>query len=150
MRAEAAIVYRGGNRRYFSKVAALHGHAKAKFRAKHPCECESMDFESRYSGYTCHVHDLWEKVKPRYLRWLKRVIGSGKIGSGCEWVYEINDGVWRSHCGARWNFDDGEPPASHDVHFCSKCGKRLVVKTGSGNQASPEHSDSTRRSAAQK
>src|SRR5204863_8417066 len=46
----------------------------------------------------------------------------------CEWLYQKDDGIWRSHCGMYWSFDDGASPASHDVHFCGKCGKRLVVK----------------------
>lgn len=55
--------------------------------------------------------------------------------SECEWVYQREDGVWKSHCGMWWNFDDSEPPASHDVHFCGKCGKRLVVKAKAENRS---------------
>lgn len=71
--AETATVYRGGSRRYFTKLAAIKGHAKAKFRQKHPCECEAMDYAAQYPGYNCHVHDLWERVGPRYVRFLRFV-----------------------------------------------------------------------------
>lgn len=70
---EQATVYRAvGGRRYFTKAAALNGYAKAKFRRKHPCECESANYADGYPGFTCHVHDLRDKVLPRYLRLLRR------------------------------------------------------------------------------
>ena len=70
---ESATVYRAGGRRYFTKSAALRQYAKTKFKAKHPCECEHPDPSSGYPGYNCGVHDVFDKVMPRYLRWLRRV-----------------------------------------------------------------------------
>ncbi len=71
---ETATVYRArGGRRFFTKAAALRSYAAAKFRAKHPCECEDAVYEDGYPGFGCHVHDLRDKVLPRYLRVLKRL-----------------------------------------------------------------------------
>ena len=75
---EQATVYRGGHRRYFTKAAAVKGYAKAKFRAKHPCECEQSDYASGYGGYNCGAHDAWDRVGPRYIRWLKRQMQTPK------------------------------------------------------------------------
>jgi hypothetical protein len=69
---ERAVVYRAGGRRWFTWKAAVKAYARAKFRAKHPCECEQEDYGSGYPGYACHVHDAWERVWPRYLRVLRR------------------------------------------------------------------------------
>jgi hypothetical protein len=75
---ESATVYRAGvsGRRYLSKTGALMGYAKAKFRAKHPCECEPSDYTDNYPGFNCGVHDLRDKVLPRYVRMLRRKIKS--------------------------------------------------------------------------
>ena len=69
---EQATVYRAGGRRWFTRSAAEKAYAAAKFRAKHRCECEHPDYSSGYSGYTCGVHDLRDRVLPRYLRFLRR------------------------------------------------------------------------------
>jgi hypothetical protein len=79
---EPATVYRAlGGRRYLTFAGALRGYAKAKFRAKHRCECESSDYETGYY-YNCHVHDLRDKVLPRYLRMLKRMVRRYDEASG--------------------------------------------------------------------
>lgn len=77
---ETARVYRAGvsGRRYFSKTGAVLGYAKAKFRAKHPCECEAADYATNYPGFGCHVHDLRDKVLPRYVRVLRRRLRAAK------------------------------------------------------------------------
>ena len=68
---EQATVFRAvGGRRYFTKAAALKGYANAKFRAKHPCECEPTEYDTGYF-YNCHVHALFDRVMPRYLRFLR-------------------------------------------------------------------------------
>jgi hypothetical protein len=69
---EQATVYRAGGRRWFTRRAAIKAYAHAKFKAKHPCECERGEYSSGYPGYECGAHDHREKVMPRYLRWLKR------------------------------------------------------------------------------
>jgi len=69
---EQATVYRSAGRRYFSRRAATFAYARAKFRAKHPCECESADYASGYPGFNCHVHDLMDRVLPRYLRRIRK------------------------------------------------------------------------------
>jgi hypothetical protein len=69
---EQATVYRAGGRRWFTKRAAIKAYAAAKFRAKHPCECEQADYGSGYPGFTCHVHDVRDRVLPRYVRLLWR------------------------------------------------------------------------------
>lgn len=71
---EQATVYRAGNRRYLTRSGAILGHARTQFFAKHPCECEQPDYASGYPGMTCDVHDAWERVKPRYLRWIRRCL----------------------------------------------------------------------------
>jgi hypothetical protein len=71
---ETATVYRAvGGRRYLTRRGALNGYAKAKFRAKHRCECEPRDYADGYGGYECGIHALYDRVMPRYLRWLHRV-----------------------------------------------------------------------------
>lgn len=75
---ETATVYRGGSRRFFTKQSALKNYAREKFRAKHRCECEEGDYASGYGGYTCHIHDIFDKVMPRYLRVLKRAIAKAE------------------------------------------------------------------------
>lgn len=77
---ETATVYRAGvsGRRYLTRTAAIHGYAKAKFRTKHPCECEAPNYSDGYPGATCHVHDLRDKVLPRYVRVLRRALRSGE------------------------------------------------------------------------
>ena len=72
---ESATVYRAGGRRWFTKRAALRAYARRKFKAKHRCECEQGDYGSGYPGYTCHVHAVWDKVMPRYLRFLFANVG---------------------------------------------------------------------------
>ena len=71
---EQAQVYRAGGRRYFSRAAAIRRYAKEKFFTKHPCECEAADYADNYPGYNCGSHDAWEKVRPRYLRWILAVL----------------------------------------------------------------------------
>lgn len=71
---ERAEVYRAGGRRWLTPKAAIKAYAAAKFRAKHPCECEQGDYASGYGGFTCHVHDWRDRVMPRYLRVLKRAL----------------------------------------------------------------------------
>jgi hypothetical protein len=72
---ERATVYRAGGRRWFTWKAAVKAYARSKFRAKHPCDCEDVDYASGYPGYTCPVHDAWDKVWPRYRRVLHRRLG---------------------------------------------------------------------------
>ena len=69
---EQATVYRAGGRRWFTRKAAIKAYASAKFRTKHSCECEQGDYASGYPGYNCHVHDVWDRVMPRYLRLIER------------------------------------------------------------------------------
>lgn len=71
---EQATVFRAGGRRYLTRTAAIMGYAKARFRAKHPCECEGADYADGYPGFTCHVHDLRDKVLPRYVRLIRRCL----------------------------------------------------------------------------
>jgi hypothetical protein len=54
-----------------------------------------------------------------------------EVGATCDWRYLAEDGVWFTACKSYWCFDDGEPPAIHDCHYCSKCGKRIQVVSGS-------------------
>lgn len=75
---ETATVYRAGGRRWFTQRAAIKAYAAAKFRAKHPCECEQSDYASGYPGFTCPVHDARDRVLPRYIRLLKRRLGQVK------------------------------------------------------------------------
>jgi len=70
---ETATVFRAGRRRYFTKKAALRAYASARFRQKHPCECESPDYSSGYPGYDCESCKVRDKVMTRYLRVLKRI-----------------------------------------------------------------------------
>jgi hypothetical protein len=83
---EQATVYRAGGRRWFTRQAAIKAYAGAKWRAKHPCECEHGDYASGYPGYTCQTHDARDAVMPRYLRVLRRALatnnGSGDEASG--------------------------------------------------------------------
>jgi hypothetical protein len=69
---EQATVYRAGGRRWLTRKAAIKAYAAAKFRRKHPCECEQGDYASGYPGYTCPVHDARDRVLPRYVRVLRR------------------------------------------------------------------------------
>lgn len=69
---EQATVYRAGGRRWLTRKAAIKAYAAAKFRKKHPCECEQSDYASGYPGFTCHVHDVRDRVLPRYIRVLNR------------------------------------------------------------------------------
>jgi hypothetical protein len=71
---EPATVYRAGGRRWFSRRAAIRAYARAKFRAKHPCECEQPDYSSGYGGFICPVHDGWARIEARYLRVIERGI----------------------------------------------------------------------------
>lgn len=73
---ETATVYRvhASGRRYLTRTAAIVGHAKARFKRKHPCECEGGDYSSGYPGYTCDVHGRSDRVLPRYVRFLRFVL----------------------------------------------------------------------------
>lgn len=71
---ETARVYRAGGRRFFSRAAAIRRYAKEKFFAKHPCVCEQPEHDSGYPGFDCGEHDRWEKVKPRYVRVIRKAL----------------------------------------------------------------------------
>jgi hypothetical protein len=75
---EQATVFRAGGRRWFTQKTAIKAYAAAKFRAKHPCECEQGDYASGDPGFNCGVHDLRERVLPRYLRVLNKRLAEGK------------------------------------------------------------------------
>jgi regulator of replication initiation timing len=46
-------------------------------------------------------------------------------GHICEWTYD-SDGYWEGTCGIAWALES-EGPTENDMHFCPKCGKRLVA-----------------------
>lgn len=82
---EAAIVYRGGGRRFFTKSAAINSEAKAMYqaatKAKGRCECDpgrgyGPDEEP---GCVCKYHDHSDPVFGRYIRYAKHRISKGSI-----------------------------------------------------------------------
>lgn len=74
---EKATVYRGGGRRYFSKGAAIHGEARAAYRAaigkKDRCGC-SWSGDPLDGGRSCIYHDHSEPIFGRYMRYAKHCI----------------------------------------------------------------------------
>lgn len=71
MRRETATVYRGGRRRYFSKLAAARGEAKELIRAR--CDCEEGDHIT--PGVPCRYHrdmDHYTAVRDRLARLILR------------------------------------------------------------------------------
>jgi hypothetical protein len=74
---EHATVYRAGGRRWFTEKAAIKAYASAKWRTKHPCECEQGDYASGYPGYTCPTHDARDAVLPRYIKLLRSALQKG-------------------------------------------------------------------------
>lgn len=51
---ETATVYRGGGRRWFTKMAACRAEAKARLKTR--CECERPDPKHGDGGYQCRYH----------------------------------------------------------------------------------------------
>ena len=77
---EAATVYRGGGRRWFTKKSAIYAEAKACYRmvshAKDRCGCGST-FDDTYGvvPYSCDYHDYQNsKVRGRYIRYATHCI----------------------------------------------------------------------------
>lgn len=68
---ETATVYRGGGRRFFTKKAAFRSEAKARVRAKYPCDCEAGSFID--PPHDCGLHgDFFVKRVDRLAAWLMR------------------------------------------------------------------------------
>ena len=76
---ELATVYRAGNRRFFSRDATLRRYARDRFFLKHPCTCEQGDYASGYPGYDCGMHAAWERIRPRYLRAIRKGLKLRKV-----------------------------------------------------------------------
>jgi len=55
MKSEFAIVWKGGGRRWFSKVSAARGEARSIIRAR--CDCEKGSHEIDYSPEVCIYHE---------------------------------------------------------------------------------------------
>lgn len=72
---EAATVYRGGGRRFFTLRAACRAEAKALIFARWPCDCDADEPEVGYSGNTCYAHQ--EHIYGRFLRRVERLVRRG-------------------------------------------------------------------------
>ena len=74
---EQATVYRGGERRYFTKRAAYNGAARDKIMSR--CECEVSaydDFEMGYMAIPCRYHEDMDKLaglQARLARWYRHL-----------------------------------------------------------------------------
>ena len=78
---EAAVVYRGGGRRWFTEQAAIRAAAKARILEHCECEGAEQDEYGRYTfgGFTCYLHRRLDdpnsyarRLFDRYVRWLNR------------------------------------------------------------------------------
>jgi len=79
---EAATVYRGGGRRWFTRQAAINAEANVAYQAivksNGLCDCSSQFIE----GYgdmdeCCRYHDRSSPVYGRYIRYVSRIIKRG-------------------------------------------------------------------------
>jgi hypothetical protein len=67
---EAATVYRGGGRRWFTKLSACRAEARAKIKAR--CACDTFDTGVYGTGsITCSLHNA--DRYPKILRRLTRI-----------------------------------------------------------------------------
>lgn len=84
------------------------------------------------SGITSRHHDGHTSAAladPRIARDLiAKLKRFGVLAAGeCEW--RINgDGAWQTTCDLWWGMDNDATPVENQMHYCPKCGKRLVVK----------------------
>ena len=52
----------------------------------------------------------------------------------CDWRNNKGTGLWECHycgdyssdCGLEWNMSNKDSPSENEMHFCPKCGKKLV------------------------
>lgn len=52
----------------------------------------------------------------------------------CNWRNNKDTGLWECHyggdytgdCGLEWNMSNKDSPSENEMHFCPKCGKKLV------------------------
>lgn len=52
----------------------------------------------------------------------------------CNWRNNKGTGLWECHyggdytsdCGLEWNMSNKDSPSENEMHFCPKCGKKLV------------------------
>ena len=52
----------------------------------------------------------------------------------CNWRDNRGTGLWECHyggdytsdCGLEWNMSNKDSPSENEMHFCPKCGKKLV------------------------
>ena len=52
----------------------------------------------------------------------------------CNWRNNKGTGLWECHyggdytsyCGLEWNMSNDDSPSENEMHFCPKCGKKLV------------------------
>ena len=52
----------------------------------------------------------------------------------CNWRNNKGTGLWECHyggdytsdCGLEWNMSNKDSPSQNEMHFCPKCGKKLV------------------------
>ena len=72
---ETATVYRGGGRRWFTKLAACRAEARARIRER--CECEAGCPVTGYPDYVCDYHydmDRYSVLVYRMARFYARKI----------------------------------------------------------------------------
>ena len=95
-----------------------------------PFDRQIEEVIAKYRGGICsrHLdgHTSAAVAEPRIARELvgklKRL---GVLAAGqCEWR---NGDAWETTCGLVWGMDNDATPAENEMHFCPKCGKRLVV-----------------------
>lgn len=51
----------------------------------------------------------------------------------CEWRSD-DDGVWHSSCGIAWTLE-ADGPEENGMNFCPRCGRPLVQKDDSNDEA---------------
>jgi len=54
-----ARVYIGGGNRRLSRRGAYYAEARARIKAKYPCECDAPDHAAGYPGNVCDRH-AWD------------------------------------------------------------------------------------------
>lgn len=85
IRIEKRTVYIGGNRAALSRAAAYRREARARIRAKYPCECEGPEHDIGYPGYRCEFHGEWLHVRTerlaRFMRFLDKCERENRRGA---------------------------------------------------------------------
>lgn len=51
----------------------------------------------------------------------------------CPWRID-DDGIWNTHCGQQWVFEDGSMPDENGMRYCHSCGKRLLMVEDLGDE----------------